>query len=131
MFTTETTKKFNEANFLNDVKKCDFSLKTDDPNENCNFLTNTFINIANNHAPLKKKFIRENQAPFMTRNLRKKIYTRSGFRNKFCKNPTKENKKLYKVQRNKCVGLRRKYIKEYFHSISNNDIIRIKIVGTL
>ena len=73
MFTTETTKKFNEANFLNDVKKCDFSLKTDDPNENCNFLTNTFINIANNHAPLRKKFIRENQAPFMTRNLRKKF----------------------------------------------------------
>ena len=89
-------KKFNEANFLNDVKNCDFSLKTDEPNENYDFLTNTFINIVNNHAPLKKKFIRGNQAPFMTRNLRKEIYTRSRFRNKFCKNPTKENEKLYK-----------------------------------
>ena len=81
-------KKFNEANFLNDVKNCDFSLKTDDSNENYDFLTNNFINIVNKHAPLKKKFIRGNQVPFMTRNLKKEIYTRTRFRNKFCKNPT-------------------------------------------
>ena len=60
------------------------------------FLTNSFINSVSNHAPLKKKLIRGNQTPFMTRNLRKEIYTRSRFRNKFCKNPTKENEKLYK-----------------------------------
>ena len=87
-------KKLNETNFLNNIKNCNFILKTDDPNENYHFLTNTFINIVNNHAPLKKKFIRGNQAPFMTRNLRKEIYTRSRFRNKFCKNPTKGNEKL-------------------------------------
>ena len=90
-------KKFNEANFLNDFKNCDFSLKTDDPNENYDFLTNAFINIVNKYAPLKKKIIRGNQAAFMTRNLRKEICTRSRFRNKCCKNPTKENEKLYKI----------------------------------
>ena len=37
-------KKSNQVNFLNDVKNCDFSLKTDYPNENYDFLTNTFIN---------------------------------------------------------------------------------------
>ena len=99
MFTTKNNTKFNEANFLNDVKNCDLSLKTDDPNQNHNLLTNTFINIVNKHAPLKKKFIRGNHAPFMTRNLRKQIYTRSSFRNGFCKNPTKENEKLYKKQK--------------------------------
>ena len=54
-------------------KNCDFSLnlKTDDPNENYDFLTNTFINIVINNAPLKKNLIRGNQAPFVTRNLRK------------------------------------------------------------
>ena len=77
----------------------------------------------NNHAPLKKKFITGNQAPFMTRNLRKEIYTRSRLRNKFCKNPTKENEKLYKKQRNKCVALKRKFIKEYFHNISNKNTV--------
>ena len=38
----------------------------------------------------------------MTRNLRNEIYTRSRFRNKFCKNPTE---KLYKKQRNKGAAL--------------------------
>ena len=33
---------------------------TDDPNKNYDFLTNTFINIVNNHASLKKKFIMGN-----------------------------------------------------------------------
>ena len=37
-------KKFNEAHF----SKC---LKTEDPNGNCDFLTNTSINIVNNHVP--------------------------------------------------------------------------------
>ena len=34
----------------------------------------------------------------MTRNIRKEIYTRSRFRNKFFKNPTQENENLYKNQ---------------------------------
>ena len=72
------------------------------------------------------KFIRGNQAPFMTRNLRKDIYTRSRFRNKFCKNPRKENEQFYKKQRNKYVALRRKCMKEYFHNITNNNIVTNK-----
>ena len=65
----------------------------------------------------------------MTRNLREKIYTRSRFRNKFCKNRTKENEKLFKKQRNKCVALRRKCIKEYLHNISDNNIVTNKNFG--
>ena len=43
-------------------KNCDFSLnlKTEDPNENYDFLTNTFIDIVNNNAHLKMNFIRGN-----------------------------------------------------------------------
>ena len=54
------------------LKNCDFSLKTDNPNENRDFLTNTFFKIVNN-APLKKKLIKGNQGPFMTRNLWKEF----------------------------------------------------------
>ena len=84
--------------------------------------------------------IKFSKAPFMTRNLSKEFYTRSRFRNKFCENPTKEwidleinfvktllkNEKLYKKQRNKCIALRRKCIKEYFHNISGNNIVTNK-----
>ena len=62
----------------------------------------------------------------MARNLRKEIYIRSRFRNKFCKNPTKENEKLYKKQRNKSVALRRKCVKEYFHNMTDNNIVTNK-----
>ena len=71
---------------------------------------------------MKKKFERGNEAPFMTRNLRREIYTRRRFRNKVCKNPTEENEKLYK----KYVALRRICIKEYFHNITDNNIVKNK-----
>ena len=45
--------------------------------------------------------MRGNQASFMTKNLRKESYTKSRLRNRFCKNLTKENERLYKKQRNK------------------------------
>ena len=81
-------------------------MRTDDLNKSYYFLTNTFINIINKYAPLKNKFTRGSQAPFISRNLRKEIYTRSKFRNKFCKNAIKGYEKLYKKQRNKCAELR-------------------------
>ena len=115
LFAIETTKKFNEVNFLNDVKNYDFSLKTGDLNEKYDFSTTT--------APLMKRNPRKEIYTRMNRNPRKEIYTRSRFRNKFCKTPTKENEKPYKKQRSKCVALRRKCMKEYFHNKADNNIV--------
>ena len=81
-------KNFNEEKFLSDVKEADFSFNTSNPDENYLVLTNVFPNIVNKHAPLKKKILRGNDAPFMNKELRKAIYTRSRLRNKYFKNPT-------------------------------------------
>ena len=95
-------KNFNEEKFLSDVKETDFSFKTSNPDENYSVLTNIFSNnIVNIHAPLKKKILGGNEAPFMNKELRKTIYT-SRLRNRYLKNPTKENETSYKKQRNKC-----------------------------
>ena len=51
---------------------------------------------------------------FINKELRKAISDRSRLRNRFCKTPTEENKKLYKKQRNKCVSIRKKSIKKLF-----------------
>ena len=40
-----------------------------------NFFTDKFLNAANRHAPLKKKTLRGNQAPFLIKELRKRIFT--------------------------------------------------------
>ena len=48
------------------------------------------------HAPLKKKTLRGNQAPFLSKEPRKEIYTRSKLKNKYNRNLTEENKTIYK-----------------------------------
>ena len=55
-----------------------------------------FLKVLNNHAPLKKRFIRANHAPYMTKNLRKAIMKRSQLENKYISNSTVENRNKYK-----------------------------------
>ena len=119
-------KNFDESTFIEDLIYTDFSLQSDDPNENYFFLTREFSKIVEKHAPLTKKFIWCNHVPFMNKELRKAIYTTSRLRNKFCKSPSKGSKALYKNQRNKCVSLRRKSIKKYFNDITNYGIATSK-----
>ena len=42
-----------------------------DPNQNYQFLTNTFLTIVNKHAPLQNRIVRGNQAPFMIKEFQK------------------------------------------------------------
>ena len=67
----------------------------------------------NLHAPKKKKTVRGNQAPFVSRTLSKSIMCRSKLKNKYTKNPTENNKRVYKKQRNFCVNLLRKEKKRF------------------
>ena len=55
-----------------------------------------FLVIINKHAPLKKKIVRGNNAPFMNKEFQKEIYVRSRLRNKFWVKPSTENKATYK-----------------------------------
>ena len=99
-------KHFDERRFLEDLNSTDFSVNTDDPNKNYNFITDKLLNIVNRDALLKKKTLRDNQALFYTKQLRKGINTRSKLKNKCNRNPTEKDKAIYKKQRNKCVSLR-------------------------
>ena len=58
-------KSFNESAFLNDVAKLKFELGSKDQHKG--YDTNDFLKVVNNHAPLKKKTIRGNDAPFMNK----------------------------------------------------------------
>ena len=75
------------------------------------------------HAPLKKKIVRGKHAPFISKDLRKVIYTRSRLKKKYIKDPSEGNEKLYKRQRNKCVSIRKKSIKQYFSNITGKGIV--------
>ena len=59
-------------------KECNGGPKYDD-------LTNIFRPTLDNHAPLKQKQVRGNQAPFMTKEMSKAVITRSRFKSKYNK----------------------------------------------
>ena len=61
------------------------------------------LKVLKKEAPIKKKFLSANEAPFMTIKLKNAIP-----RNTFLKHPTNENKKIYEKQRNFRVSLLRK-----------------------
>ena len=119
-------KNFDEEKSVKDVKAADFSFSNNDPNENYSVLSDTFSKLVDRHAPLKMKIQRRNHATFISREMRKAIYTRSRLRNKFCKNPSEENERKYKRQRNLFVSLRRKAIKQYFSNITSKGIVTNK-----
>ena len=57
-----------------------------------------FVNILNEHAPFKKKFLRVNYAPYMTKRPRKAIMKRSEPKSKYLKFETQESIKSCKKQ---------------------------------
>ena len=72
--------------------------------ENFNYVVE---GVLNNHVPLKKKYLRANDAPFMTKTLRKAILLRSQIRNRLNRHNTSENWNAFKRQRNRCVKILR------------------------
>ena len=108
------------------MKEADFSFVTSNPDENYLVLTNVFSNIVNIHTPLKKKILRGNDAPFMNKELRNAVYTRSRLGKRYFKNPTKENETSCKKQQYKCVSLRRTSIKQNFTKITSTGIMTNK-----
>ena len=59
---------------------------------------NLFTEIFSKHVPLKKKYLRENQGRFMTKDLHKAITNRSRLCKKFLRNETESSRKEHKKQ---------------------------------
>ena len=76
--------------------------------------------IFDKHAP--KNDIRSDHKPFINNEIFKAIMTRSRLRNRFLKNRSEENRKLFGKQRNKCVSLLRKSKKGYFATLNEKNI---------
>ena len=85
-------------------------------------MCNRFLEVVNVHASLKTKIVRRNDAPFVDKQLRKAIYTRTRLKNKIHRNSSNKNKMAYKKQRNFCVSLRRKYMKNYLKKLTEKGL---------
>ena len=65
--TYRSYKNFNNDRFQSDIKTCGFDTK------DINSFKETILSVFNNFAPIKKKYIRANEAPFRTKNLHKEL----------------------------------------------------------
>ena len=94
-------KKFNADQF-----KCDLTLNLHQLSEpSYAQFSNTVSSVLDTHAPLKKKKIRANNAPFMNKEIRKCNMKRNAAKNKYYKCRTQENWLIYKKLRNQSVKL--------------------------
>ena len=69
-------------------------------------------------APIKQKYIRGNQSPFMNKDIHKVIMTITRLRNWFLKDFTQMNRLASKKQRNYCVLLMHQNKKQYYGSLN-------------
>ena len=90
-------------------------------------------NILQKHAPLKKRYVRANQAPFIDKNINKHIMKRSCLCNKFRNTKSDIDPKAYNTQRNLCVSLIRQAKKKKKINVTLIQMLlpKIKLFGKL
>ena len=71
------------------------------------------------HAPIKQRYVRANQAPFINKTINKEIMKRSKLGNKFLNTKSDIDRKAYDKQR---VSLITREKKNFFSNISTHDI---------
>ena len=77
----------------------------------------TVFHLFNKHAPIKRKYIRANETPFMTKDLHKAIMKRSKLRDNFLKSRNLSDRKNYTSQRNLCKKLLKNTNRTYFNKL--------------
>ena len=82
--------------------------------------------VLENLAPTKKKIVRANQVPYMTKTLRKAIMTRSRLQNKYHKMKTEECFQNFKRQRNFCNRLYKRERKRFYSNLNPQSLFSNK-----
>ena len=113
-------KNFSNINFRCQLdyilSRCDINGMSNDE------FINTFLTVFDKHAPLKKKYMRANEGPFVTKEIRKAIMFRSKLANTHYRTNSKESKVAYNKQRNVCTHLVRKAKREYYKNLQPSNI---------
>ena len=109
-------------NFSNESFRCELMPLSYNECHSNEMSNDNFIEIVDKvllrHLPLKHKYVRANDSPFMNKELRKAVMLRSKLRNKFNKHKTDSAKVAYKKQRNICTNLFRKAKSDYYSNLN-------------
>ena len=79
-------KKFDNNSFMKDIQDKFLELTHEHHSLSFEIFKSTTYQIFDNHVPLKKRYVRANQAPFINKNISKEIMKKTRLRNKFFNN---------------------------------------------
>ena len=111
-------KYFDRTKFKNNLNE-----KLSEVISNYESFETTFIEMLNKHAPLRKKFLRANHAPYIAKTLRKAIMRRSQLETKYLKTKIQTDLKLYKKHKNFCSKLYKRERREYYESLDMKNVL--------
>ena len=115
------------TNFCNDsiIKDTELLLSKLCDQQNVPFkILKESVNITlDKHTPLKKRYVRANQSPFMNKKLSTEIMKRSRLRNKFLNTKSDTDRKAYNKQRNCVVSLLRNEKNNIYSNLDTKVVI--------
>ena len=114
-------KHFDRTKFKNNLNE-----KLSEGISNYKSFETTFIEVLNKHAPLRKKLLRANHAPYITKTLRKAIMRRSQLETKYLKTKTQTDLKLYKKHKNFCSKLYKRERRKYYEPLDMKNVLGSK-----
>ena len=117
MISYRCYRNFNEDRFRYDLKMCIEVCTSYEAFESL------FMNVLNKHAPMKSKYIRANEAPYMTRALKQAIMKRSRLEAKFYKTKSNIDKTIYKRHKNYVSRLYKTEKKHFYQNLDLGDFL--------
>ena len=120
--TYRNYKHFSNEAFMLDVKNSIIQMTSENNDLEFDRLKTALDEAIQRHAPIKKRYVRANQVPFINKKINKEIMKRSRLRNKFLNTKKDIDRKAYNKQRNLCVSLIRIEKKNFFSNINTSDI---------
>ena len=113
-------KNFSEQTFKQDLREELEIIKSSDLSYDS--FQNCVEKVLDKHAPMKKKYARANDGPFMNRALRKAVMLRTRLKNKYNKSRTVQNWEAFRKQRNLCVKLFRTEKRNFYKNLDISQI---------
>ena len=122
-------KNFDQENFDKDLilsLMCNINVSS-----NYAQFSELFEKVLDKHAPLKRRTVRGNQIPFMTKTIRQAIMHRSKLFHTFTGSKKQSDWENFRKKRNHCVKLRNKARKTFLNNLHPNEVNKINFWKTL
>ena len=122
ILTYRNYEHFSNEAFMFDVKNSIIQMTSGGNDLEPDRFKTALENVFQRHAPIKKRYVRANQGPFINKKINKETMKSSRLRNKFLNTKSDIDRKAYNKQRSLYVSLIRSEKKNFFSNINTSDI---------